>query len=676
MSSLNNKPPRKSVRLATKNNPQYELAARSALTPGSSSSARNYKKQKTVTSNNDNLASQTSETVKPLVPPDVKQLILNKHGRNANEESQNTAPQGTPNVPQQEDIEMHPEITQQEQTLNEPMFFDKTLVTSFAAAALSTYIKGSTINQKKRQIERIFGNIAGFTGAVARIHQQNRYMLAYFTTKQDLEQALQIRCTYREINQENPESHQSETSGLASTSTSTVSPNTPIGTSDKNKSTDTCEKEFYFVDYATIRAPKTQEQIQSEKNRTIQVIDIPLNIATPTIRACFDRYGTIENMHTRTRGLFQQAYITYTETDAIVPFLNNTWTVFIMKYAVRVLPLTLSEDQRIIRKDYCIKLAGFSPGTTARDLHPILKEVEAKTCFIPRNPNNYRSLNYAYINFEDDEKLLAAVSKEMAFNGYNLYWAMDDMPTCFVCGNPDHIAKNCSDSRNRNTPKYKKLQKLYNRFHPAQHRKSKTTYANAVKNKKNKNKQVGDQPTIEEFNNIVNALKQANEQIRLLQFQVQTLRQEIDKEKKKNSKTLTKSLQTGKHPVPPVGTLSTSDTISKPSVSTSNANTSAKSTIVNKRVAKQAISSSSEFSSSDNAQLTQPPLQSVEQRQEAIEKNMSMLSQSINFITTSFESIKRQSFGKGEDMEEEFYSDAYDDEINDNDYVDDPMTTL
>ena len=56
MSSQNNKPPyRKSARLATKNNPQYELAARSALNSGTSSTAKNYKKQKfTVNTSNEN----------------------------------------------------------------------------------------------------------------------------------------------------------------------------------------------------------------------------------------------------------------------------------------------------------------------------------------------------------------------------------------------------------------------------------------------------------------------------------------------------------------------------------------------------------------------------------------------------------------------------------------------
>ena len=563
------------------------------------------------------------------------------------------------------------EITQQNQVLDEPMSFNRPLITRYAAAAPFTYIKGSTISFKKRQVEKIFGNISGFTGAAARFYQQNRYILAYFATEEDLNLALQIKCTYKEYNQKDSPLNQLVPTESATASTSTISPSTPINAPNapnKDESTEACEREFYFVNFETIRAPKSPEQLQSEKDRTIQVIDIPLNIATPTIRACFDRFGTIEKMHTRTRGLFQQAYITYTETDSIATFLKDTWTVFIMKYAVRVLPLTLSEEQRITRKDYCIKLAGFSPGTTARDLHPVLKEVNAKTCFIPRNPNSYRGLNYAYINFENDEQLCTAVQKEMSYNGYNLFWAMDDTPTCFVCGNPDHIAKNCLDPRNRNTPKHKKLQKLYNRFHPSQHRKPKKTYADAAR------KQVKNQPSIEEFNKVVNALQQANEQIRLLQFQVQTLRQEIDKEKRKNSKTTVKPSQSGQHPTPLVGAPSNFNTISESSNIITD--TASKTSVSQKRLAKQAVSSQSDFSSSDNTQPMQPPLQSVEQRQEAIEKSVSMLSSSLGFIADSFNSFKRQSFGRYEDNgndinEEEFYDDA-----NDNGYLDDvePMT--
>ncbi|RIA82937.1 hypothetical protein C1645_834572, partial [Glomus cerebriforme] len=63
---------------------------------------------------------------------------------------------------------------------------------------------------------------------------------------------------------------------------------------------------------ATSILEDTQNDI---KRRTLQVIDIPLNLKAASVRARFKRYGEITRLTMRTRGLFQHAYIEYLSPD-------------------------------------------------------------------------------------------------------------------------------------------------------------------------------------------------------------------------------------------------------------------------------------------------------------------------------------------------------------------------
>ena len=151
--------------------------------------------------------------------------------------------------------------------------------------------------------------------------------------------------------------------------------------------------------------------------------------------------------------MFQQAYITYNDNAAVVYFTDKAWTTFIYNDAVRVLPMTLTKELREQRQMFCLKLTGIPRGASARDLLVYLGNINAKTCFIPRNANNYNKLNYAYVNFLSDDDLVKASETHHSLKGSPLYWVPADQQTCNFCGSPDHFAKGCNAKRqqvNRN----------------------------------------------------------------------------------------------------------------------------------------------------------------------------------------------------------------------------------
>ena len=201
------------------------------------------------------------------------------------------------------------------------------------------------------------------------------------------------------------------------------------------------------------------------------------------VRATFERYGKISKLQMKTKfnSMFQQAYITFEDMSAM-NYFKDEWSTFIEKDGVRIFPLTLTDEERQQQRNHVFKLSGFRSGTLARDLLQILETIKAASIFIPRHPSTYKSLNYGFIAFRNDEDQNNAAHQHFAFEDCNLYWGPEDMKTCHFCGHPDHIVKNCDRLRNRRrSPREKKIQKLYERYRPAQRRSKPTSYADATK---------------------------------------------------------------------------------------------------------------------------------------------------------------------------------------------------
>jgi hypothetical protein len=121
----------------------------------------------------------------------------------------------------------------------------------------------------------------------------------------------------------------------------------------------------------------------------------------------------------RTKHLFQQAYIRFADTTSVQLFIKNHWCTFIQKHCVRVLPITLSQDDRTLRQQFCHKLAGIPRNCLPGDL---FESINAKTCFIFRNIQNYWQHNFAFINFLNQEDFDHAALTSYSFQGNDLFW--------------------------------------------------------------------------------------------------------------------------------------------------------------------------------------------------------------------------------------------------------------
>jgi hypothetical protein len=150
--------------------------------------------------------------------------------------------------------------------------------------------------------------------------------------------------------------------------------------------------------------------------------------------------------------------------------MKDHWCAFIQKHYVRVLPITLSQDDRALRQQFCHKLAEIPHNCLPGDLFEFLKSINAKTCFISQNIQNYRQHNFAFINFLNQEDYDHATLTSYSFQGNDLFWCGQSEKTCFTCGLPKHSVKVCPKHNQSRDPKKAQLNKLYQRYRPAQHK--------------------------------------------------------------------------------------------------------------------------------------------------------------------------------------------------------------
>ncbi|GES72520.1 hypothetical protein GLOIN_2v1786507 [Rhizophagus clarus] len=155
------------------------------------------------------------------------------------------------------------------------------------------------------------------------------------------------------------------------------------------------------------------------------------------------------------------------------------------------------QEQSEQHKQHSLRPSGLPVETTAINLKPIIDEINAMTCFIPRNPYHYKLFSYAYVNFKNEEDKEITMKKKFSIKqGKTDETLFISDPTikcniCNNCGNPDHLYAGCNIKKHQN--------KCNNMVKAAWKERSKLTaqnksksYAQAVnltkKNDKNQNK--------------------------------------------------------------------------------------------------------------------------------------------------------------------------------------------
>jgi len=177
----------------------------------------------------------------------------------------------------------------------------------------------------------------------------------------------------------------------------------------------------------------------------------------------------------------------------------------------------LTKEEVNNRNNNRIKLTNLPFGTSARDLTDITRAINAKACYIPRS-TNYKLKPFAILFFEKADDLNDALKLNYAYGGNNLAWVSVETKCCHKCDDPTYLALKCpkipkktpTDNKEQTQNHVQKINKLYNKYKPAGHRrptrsdsKGASSYADMAK----KNQTKPNQPKPTETNTSVDKSK-------------------------------------------------------------------------------------------------------------------------------------------------------------------------
>ncbi|GBC41428.1 hypothetical protein GLOIN_2v1766278 [Rhizophagus irregularis DAOM 181602=DAOM 197198] len=180
------------------------------------------------------------------------------------------------------------------------------------------------------------------------------------------------------------------------------------------------------------------KQLQSDEDlRAIQVTDIPFFITKPQLQSYFKKFSNLLALHLYSRkgAKMQQARIVYDHADAISRFTTQ-WAVYFFSTCLRVTPCHYSLDQKAARRTFVAVLSGLPANTKDIHLAPLVKEHGAKAINIPLSLNSYKPKPWAYVTFNSQETMDAAMEQTIGFQGRTLRWGTsnDSKALCHRCG--------------------------------------------------------------------------------------------------------------------------------------------------------------------------------------------------------------------------------------------------
>ncbi|PKK55906.1 hypothetical protein RhiirC2_801193, partial [Rhizophagus irregularis] len=180
------------------------------------------------------------------------------------------------------------------------------------------------------------------------------------------------------------------------------------------------------------------KQLRSDEDLcAIQVTDIPFFITKPQLQSYFKNFGYLLSLHLYSRkgAKMQQARIVYDHADAISRFTTQ-WAVYCFSTCLRVTPCHYSIDQKAARREFVAVLSGLPANTKDIHLAPLVKEHGAKAINIPLSLNSYKPKPWAYVTFNSQETMDAAMEQTIGFQGHTLRWGSsnDSKALCHRCG--------------------------------------------------------------------------------------------------------------------------------------------------------------------------------------------------------------------------------------------------
>ncbi|GBB96991.1 hypothetical protein RclHR1_28900003 [Rhizophagus clarus] len=146
----------------------------------------------------------------------------------------------------------------------------------------------------------------------------------------------------------------------------------------------------------------------------------------------------------------QQARIVYDSALSISRF-DTQWAVYCFSTCLRVTPCHYTVDQKSSRRAFVATLTQLPPNTKDIDLAPLTRDLGAKAVNVPLSLNSYKPKRWAYVTFNSQETMDAAMEQIIGFRGHILQWNLPDNinKLCHRCGKLGCASSQCPSRQDR-----------------------------------------------------------------------------------------------------------------------------------------------------------------------------------------------------------------------------------
>ncbi|GBC10753.1 hypothetical protein RclHR1_09880002 [Rhizophagus clarus] len=166
----------------------------------------------------------------------------------------------------------------------------------------------------------------------------------------------------------------------------------------------------------------------------------------------FKKFGNIQScrVYSRKNAKVQQARIVYDSALSITHF-DTQWAVYCFSTCLRVTSCHYTVDQKSSRRAFVATLIQLPPNTKDIDLAPLTRDLGAKAINVPLSLNSYKPKQWAYVTFNSQEIMDAAMEQIIGFRGHTLQWNLPDNTNklCHRCGKLGCAPNQCSSRQDR-----------------------------------------------------------------------------------------------------------------------------------------------------------------------------------------------------------------------------------
>ncbi|GET56105.1 hypothetical protein GLOIN_2v1673942 [Rhizophagus irregularis DAOM 181602=DAOM 197198] len=232
-----------------------------------------------------------------------------------------------------------------------------------------------------------------------------------------------------------------------------------------------------------VPSSSSQQNISGENTLTSS----PKKSAAPTAPSHVASSGNVNAPNAKV----QQARIVYDHADSIARFTDQ-WAVYCFSTCLRITPCFYTVDQKAARRQYVATLTQLPPNVKDINLAPLTRDLGAKAVNVPLSLNSYKPKRWAYVTFNSQETMDAAMEQTVSFQGKVLSWSSPDNTNklCHRCGKlgcaPNFCPLKQTRGRSRTRDPVAKLKERFNVNQPP--RRSNSNAANARSRSRSRSK--------------------------------------------------------------------------------------------------------------------------------------------------------------------------------------------